>query len=421
MASAPILPVEWLVTRELVPYEAACALMAQRVDAIAAGKAAGARLAARASAALHGRHQRQGRRPDRARALSGASHRPRRPVHLSRARPARRLRHARRASAAGGDVRAFVAALETLVIDTLAALGVEANARSGRVGVWVRRPRRATERRGQDRGHRRAAAPLGQLARLQPQRGARPRALLRHRAVRHPRRRGDEPRRARVWPRVDGSVDGALRAAFERRFGPTCDAAARLRGCRRTEPRPGLRRDSEKKSAALPDVTGGRREDQEQDPPSPWCPACWLARRRAAARPAYRACRSRGCRPRSTRRRRLRAGTRPLRVVETNGAPFGADAIEHLRGLEDVVRLGIALDDRHLVIVIVAVGDRHRVGRGAARQEPDHANHTRKTHRRDQTQRVHPSRPLLLLLLRRLLLRCLLRGLLRLHRLVLPL
>jgi lipoyl(octanoyl) transferase len=39
MASAPILPVEWLVTRELVDYEAACALMAQRVDAIAAGKA----------------------------------------------------------------------------------------------------------------------------------------------------------------------------------------------------------------------------------------------------------------------------------------------------------------------------------------------------------------------------------------------
>ena len=41
-----------------------------------------------------------------------------------------------------------------------------------------------------------------------------------------------------------------------------------------------------------------------------------------------------------------------LVVVETNGAPFGADAIQHLRGLEDVFRLGIALDDRHLVIAV---------------------------------------------------------------------
>src|SRR6266478_4178307 len=39
MASAPIRPVEWLITRELVPYEGACALMAARVDAIASGRA----------------------------------------------------------------------------------------------------------------------------------------------------------------------------------------------------------------------------------------------------------------------------------------------------------------------------------------------------------------------------------------------
>ena len=66
-----------------------------------------------------------------------------------------------------------------------------------------------------------------------------------------------------------------------------------------------------------------------------------------------------------------------LVVVQSNGAPFGTDAGQHLRGLEDVVRPGVALDDRHLVIVVIAIGDRHRVGRGAAQQEPDHTNHTR--------------------------------------------
>ena len=51
-------------------------------------------LAHRASPALHRRDQRQGQRPHR-RALSGLSGRPRRPVHLSRARAAGGLCHAR--------------------------------------------------------------------------------------------------------------------------------------------------------------------------------------------------------------------------------------------------------------------------------------------------------------------------------------
>ncbi len=42
--------------------------------------------------------------------------------------------------ARGRDVRAFVAGLEQLVIDTLADFGVEADRRSGRVGVWVNIP-----------------------------------------------------------------------------------------------------------------------------------------------------------------------------------------------------------------------------------------------------------------------------------------
>ncbi|WP_275790863.1 lipoyl(octanoyl) transferase LipB [Pararhizobium gei] len=40
------------------------------------------------------------------------------------------------------DVRAFVAALESLVIDTLARMNVTGERREDRVGVWVRRPER---------------------------------------------------------------------------------------------------------------------------------------------------------------------------------------------------------------------------------------------------------------------------------------
>jgi lipoyl(octanoyl) transferase len=40
----------------------------------------------------------------------------------------------------GGDVRAFVSALEGWIIATLAELGVVGETRAGRVGIWVRRP-----------------------------------------------------------------------------------------------------------------------------------------------------------------------------------------------------------------------------------------------------------------------------------------
>ena len=40
----------------------------------------------------------------------------------------------------GGDVRAFVTALEMAVIDALVAFGVSGHLRQGRVGVWVERP-----------------------------------------------------------------------------------------------------------------------------------------------------------------------------------------------------------------------------------------------------------------------------------------
>ena len=46
----------------------------------------------------------------------------------------------------GGNVRAYVGALEALIIETLGSLGVEAHTRSGLVGVWVRRRESGRER-----------------------------------------------------------------------------------------------------------------------------------------------------------------------------------------------------------------------------------------------------------------------------------
>lgn len=40
----------------------------------------------------------------------------------------------------GGDVRAFVCALEQWIIDTLAAFNIKGERREGRVGIWVTRP-----------------------------------------------------------------------------------------------------------------------------------------------------------------------------------------------------------------------------------------------------------------------------------------
>jgi lipoyl(octanoyl) transferase len=47
----------------------------------------------------------------------------------------------------GGDVRAFVAALEAWLIDTLASLGVVGETRPGRVGIWVPDENSGTEQK----------------------------------------------------------------------------------------------------------------------------------------------------------------------------------------------------------------------------------------------------------------------------------
>ncbi|WP_334146952.1 lipoyl(octanoyl) transferase LipB [Hyphomicrobium sp.] len=47
----------------------------------------------------------------------------------------------------GADVRAFVSSLERWIVETLAGLGISAEVRPGRIGVWVASPGRAPERK----------------------------------------------------------------------------------------------------------------------------------------------------------------------------------------------------------------------------------------------------------------------------------
>ena len=238
MTAARSAPVEWVRTPGLVPYEAACALMAERVDAIAAGSAAELVWLLEHPPLYTAGTSAQAGRPDRARAVSRASHRPRRAVHLSRARASASSIVMLDVRAAGGDVRAYVAALEALIIEALAALG-RGGAHAQRSGRRLGAPARGGPRAGgQDRRHRRAAAPLGELARLQHQRGARSGALLRHRALRHPRRGRDEPCRTGIGMRASRMWIEALRRAFEHRYRSDLRAPARRRRSWHSAPSP---------------------------------------------------------------------------------------------------------------------------------------------------------------------------------------
>ena len=87
-------PVEWRVAPGLTAYAEAVAEMEARAAAIAEGRAAERVWLVEHPPLYTAGTSAQGRRSHR-RALSRASHRARRPVHLSRARPARRLCDAR--------------------------------------------------------------------------------------------------------------------------------------------------------------------------------------------------------------------------------------------------------------------------------------------------------------------------------------
>jgi lipoyl(octanoyl) transferase len=217
-------PVDWLVSRGLVAYEAALAFMAERVEDIAAGTAPElvwllehpplytAGTSAKPADLIE---------PQRLpvyRAGRGGQF----TYHGPGQRVAYVMLDVRRRF---GDVRAYVAALEGWIIDALEPLGVEAERRPGHIGVWVRRPHSSAaeapdkiaavgvrlRRWVSSHGVSLNVAPdLGQYAGIIPC-GV---------------REGGVTSLADLGIPVGlGEVDAALRVAFERRFGATRDAA----------------------------------------------------------------------------------------------------------------------------------------------------------------------------------------------------
>ena len=129
--------IDWMATPDPVAYEVACAFMAARVEAIAAGAAGeGVWLLEHPSLFTAGTSAKPdhllqpGRLPVFRSGRGGqfTYHGPgQRVVYLMLDVQAR-----------FGDVRAYVAALEQWIIDALAELGVASERRAGRIGVWVK-------------------------------------------------------------------------------------------------------------------------------------------------------------------------------------------------------------------------------------------------------------------------------------------
>ena len=137
-------PVGWAVSPDLTDYGAAVAAMERRAAAIAAGEAEelvwllehpplySAGVSAKPSDLLQ---------PDRFPVFKSG-----RGGQFTYHGPGQRVAYVMLdVRARGHDVRAFVCALETWIIRALADLGVKAETRSGRVGVWVTRASPARE------------------------------------------------------------------------------------------------------------------------------------------------------------------------------------------------------------------------------------------------------------------------------------
>jgi lipoyl(octanoyl) transferase len=214
--------VEWLVSPEPVAYETACAFMEERVGAIAAGRAAElvwllkhpsiytAGTSAKAEDLLE---------PHRF-----PVHRTGRGGQFTYHGPGQRVGYVMLDVAHRfGDVRAFVGALETTIVEALAQLGVAAETRPGDVGVWVRGARGGAV-------HDKIAAIGVRLRRWVSYHGFSVNVApdlehfagivpcgLRGAGVTSLARLGLEPSMA--------EVDRALRAALERRVGPMRDCS----------------------------------------------------------------------------------------------------------------------------------------------------------------------------------------------------
>jgi lipoyl(octanoyl) transferase len=129
------------------------------------------------------------------------------------------------------DLRAYVASLEAWLIETLAAFGVRGETRADRVGVWVARPGKPSGLSGEPAEDKIAAlgvrvrrwatlhgVSLNVAPNLSHFQGIVPCGIgAAHLGVTSLRDLG-------LATRMD-EADAALRAAFERRFGPTVTAA----------------------------------------------------------------------------------------------------------------------------------------------------------------------------------------------------
>jgi len=220
----PTAPVDWLVARGLVPYEAACAAMAARVEAIVAGTAAElvwllehpplftAGTSARETDLLEPRRL--------------AVYRAARGGQYTYHGPGQRVGYVMlRVGPRFGDVRAYVRALEAWIIDALGDLGLHAHTVPGRVGVWVAR----SASRGE--GHDKIAAIGVRLRRWVSSHGFSINVApdLEHYAGIVPCGIADAgvTSLARLGLGTDlAALDAALRRTFEARFGPTQTCAA---------------------------------------------------------------------------------------------------------------------------------------------------------------------------------------------------
>jgi lipoyl(octanoyl) transferase len=225
MQDSPHPPVEWIVSPGFVPYEAACAFMDARVDAIKAGTArelvwliehpplytAGTSAIAAELIDAH-------RFP---------VHRSGRGGRYTYHGPGQRVGYVMLdVGARFGDVRAYVAALEALVIDALAELGVATRTLPDRIGVWVPRQGAGEE------SHDKIAAIGVRLRRWVSSHGfsINVAPALEHFSGIVPCGIADAGVTSLARLGVEASlprVDAALRVAFERRFGATAESGSK--------------------------------------------------------------------------------------------------------------------------------------------------------------------------------------------------
>ncbi len=215
-------PIEWAAARELVPYEAALAVMAGRVEAIVAGTAPElVWLLEHPPLYTAGTSARE---EDLLSPMQLPVYRTGRGGQYTYHGPGQRVAYVMLdVKRRFGDVRAYVAALEDWIIDALARLGVAGERRTGLIGVWVRR-RAEEEGAG---GYDKIAAVGVRLSRWVSSHGVSLNVApdLAHYAGIVPCGIRDAGVTSLAELRAElghspnlGEVDLALRAAFERRF-----------------------------------------------------------------------------------------------------------------------------------------------------------------------------------------------------------